>query len=399
MPGVRSIAYPIVALLAWLLAAIKVRHVLRDRGDPSQRAMLAMFLFSALTVTVGSPPVRNAIDSHIRHGDSAAFCARSFAVAGMASALCLLVVWSYPPERAKRQICRRLILIAAALAAMITLYLTVDSDDSRFADHLARWRSVSPGYIAYLLVFQSVVAITVIDIARLCGRYGSHVKDRRVLTGLVTTAVGTLLMAAYSLLRAADVVCAKLGFAPPRFESTATLCGVVGAVLITAGLMFPSLAARAEASYRDVRRRRAYRQIEPLWYELVQAPGTLFEPHADTRPRAKPHGFESKLRRRVVEIHECEVALRPFRTIETASAARFTSEQRGMSGIQQIAFIEAVCLRAALAAKDANHLGDGYAPDYRFIGSDLDDELRWLVLLSKAFTQLRIHHGDRGAQS
>lgn len=390
MPGVGSIAFPVVALFAWLLVVVKAGHVRRDRGNPSQRAMLTVFLFIALTVTVGSPPVWNLIDSYSRYGDLATLYAHTFAVAGMASALCLLVLWIYPLERAKRQISLRLFMIALALAAMITLFVTVDANHSRYANQLSRWYSASSGYIAYLSVYQSVVALTMIDLAQLCGRYASRVKDRRVRNGLLATAAGALFVVAYSLVRLADIVCAQLGFALPHFESVATLCGALGAVLIMTGLTLPSWAARSAVAGRLLRRRRAYLQMQPLWRELVQAaPGIVLETPSDTRADSASRDFEFKLRRRVIEIHDGELALRPFRTERVAAAARAQSMRHNLTGAAQAAFIEATCLHAALAAKADSRTGDGGVPDYAFTGSDLDDELRWLALLSKTFTDLK----------
>jgi hypothetical protein len=393
MPGIGSIAFPVVALLAWLLAAAKAGHVRRDRANPSQRAMLAVFVFIALTVSVGSPPLWHTINGYSRYGDLATLYAQTFAVAGMASALCLLVLWTYPPEHAMAQIYLRLVVIALALAAMITLFVAVDPDHSRFANQLGRWYAASPGYIAYLLVYQSVVAATMIDIAQLCARYASRVKDRHVRNGLAATAAGALFVLAYSLVRLTDIVCAHLGFALPHFENVATLCGALGAVLIMTGLTFPSWAARSAALARRRRRRRAYRQMKPLWQELVRAaPDIVLESHSETGTPAASRDFEFKLRRRVIEIHDGELALRPFRSTQVVASARAQSLRRKLTGAAQAAFIEATCLHAALTAKAEGRTGDGSTPDYTYTGSDLDDELRWLALLSKTFTRLKPRH-------
>jgi hypothetical protein len=409
MPGIGRFVYPAVALLAWIMVAIQVRHVRRDRDNPSQRALLAFFACIALAVTSGSPPFWGEINSYSRYGDLATLYAQTFVVCALASVLSLLVSWNYPRERAKRQIYLRLALIAIAVAVMITLFVSVDHYHSDYTTKLEQWYAASPGFIAYLCLYQAVVAVTVIDVAQLCTRYAKRVKDQHVRTGLLVTATGAVFVLVYSLIRINDIITAQAGLAPlPQLEPVATLCSAIGAICVLIGLSYPSWADRCTAAAVYVRRYRAYRQIEPLWSAFVAAePGIVLEPksqESDARERSRRRAFDFKLRRRVIEIHDGELALRPYRHAYVADRARAASD--GLTGLPQSAYIEATCLHAALAAKARRQRreGPGGMPEYAVAGFDpdaepswltlLDEELRWLALLSKTFT--RLHSTQEG---
>lgn len=391
MPGAGSLMFPVVALIAWVMVVVKYRHVRRDRGDPTQAALLAVFVFLALAFTTGSPHVWSLINGYSRYGDLATLYAQTFVVCAMAALLVLLILWSYPPQRARPQIYLRLALVFLALTVMATLFGTVDRTHSRDATRLARWYAASPGYTAYLLVYQAVFAATMLDIIVLCARYARRVRTPAVRRGLITTAVGAGLGLLYSLVRLSDIVAAQYAISLDALEPVAELSAAVGAVLVMLGLTLPSWAARYGAARTHLAQRHAYRQMQPLWSALVSAvPGITLEDLAKSPASASSRAFDFRLRRRVIEIHDGMLALRLYRGAEAAEQARRLCEQRNLTGIARAAMIEAACLHAALAAKAAGRKQDGTTtPDHTFAGSSLQDELRWLAHVSRAFATLR----------
>jgi hypothetical protein len=391
MPGAGSIAFPIVALIAWLLVVMKYRHMRRDRDNPSQRALLAVFLFLALAFTTGTPRIWSLIDSYSRYGDLATLYAQTFVICATAALLALLIFWSYPPERARPRIYLRLTLIALALATMIVLFVAVDRTHSREASQLARWYAASAGYDGYLLVYQGVFAATMLDMIILCTRYARRVKDPAVHTGLLMTAIGASFGLLYSAIRLTDLAVSRDGLSLPGLENVAALSAALGALLVMTGLTFPSWAAACTGTRTWLRHHRSYRQIEPLWQALVYAvPGIVL----DTPHHRPTHDFDFRLRRRVIEIHDGVLALRPYRNSHAAAQARTCAERHSLTGVAQAAHIEAACLRAALAAKTDQRVGDGNPPDHSYAGSSLDDELLWLARLSQAFAHQHTHEGS-----
>lgn len=387
MPGAGSLAFPIVALFAWLMTVMKYRHMRRDPGNLSQRALLAVFLFLALAFTTGSPHVWSLIDDYSRYGDLATLYAQAFVIGAMGALLSLLILWSTPPDRAVKRIGRRIAVLAIALAAMITLFVTVDHDHSRDASQLARWYAASAGYDAYLLVYHGVFAATMLDMILLCTRYIRTVRDPAVRTGLLITTVGASCGLLYSAVRLTDLIVSFDQISLPALESVAALAAASGATLVMVGLTFPSWSSVYSTARTRMRRRRCFRQMEPLWQALVRAvPGIVLDPplHDGTG-----RDFEFRLRRRVIEIHDGVLALRPYRSSDEAERAEMLATDNALAGILRAAHIEAACLHAALAAKAADRLGNGSPTDHRYAGTSLDDEVHWLAHLARAFAHHR----------
>ncbi|HEV2345864.1 MAG TPA: hypothetical protein VGS97_17330 [Actinocrinis sp.] len=139
MPGAGAIAFPAVALIAWLLVVVEYGHVRCDRSNPSQIALLAVFVLLALTFITSSPGFWNLINSYSLYGDLVTLHVQTFVICAMASLLlALLILWSYPLDRAKPRIYLLLGLIILALAAVITLFVTVDHAHAKDAFRLVR---------------------------------------------------------------------------------------------------------------------------------------------------------------------------------------------------------------------------------------------------------------------
>ena len=401
MPGVSSVAFPVVALIAWGMVVVKYRHLRRDRGNPTQAALLAVFVFLALAFTTGSPHIWSLINGYSRYGDLATLYAQTFVVCAMAALLALLILWSYPLDRAKPRIYLRLALIGLALTAMITLFVAVDRTHSREATRLVRWYAASTGYITYLLVYQVIFAATMLDIVALCGRYARRVSTPAVRRGLITTALGAGFGLLYSLVRLTDIAASQRSVSLDALEPVAEISAATGAVLVMVGLTLPSWTARYRSAYAFFAQRRAYRRMEPLWTALIRAvPGIALDDIAPAPGESAARDFDFRLRRRVIEIHDGMLALRLYRSPEVTENARQLSAQYNLRGIERAAVIEALCLDAALAAYAANDKRDGSdAPDHSFAGSSLQDELRWLARLSTAFAEVRTAVGRNGAVS
>jgi hypothetical protein len=387
MPGVSEALYPFTAVCAWLLALAKLRHVRRDHTNPAHLAMFAAFFFLALAFTIGSPGVWQYLNQHGPYGDMATLYAQGVVICAMAGIVTLLLLWNYPPKQAAPRIKLRLGLLLTVLAVLISMYLMINREHSRSAGRLASWYASSTAFIVYLLMYQTIFAVTMTDIVVLCRRFSRTVANRNVRAALIVTAAGGLVSLLYTAVRLVDIIVAQFGVSLPPLENLAELGAALGSLLIMIGLTLPSWVSWLAALRTQIRQRHSYRLMEPLWRALVEAsPDLVLEPrqHSARMRRAE---FEFHLRRRIVEIHDGELVLRPYRTADVAHAARIRSAQAGLSGIAAAAYVEAACLRAALAARQAGRKGDGSVPDHQYAGSSIDDELHWLTHLSKAFDQ------------
>lgn len=386
MPGISQLLYPLSAAFAWLLVIAKFRHVRRDRGNPAQISMLAAFFFLAVAFTIGSPGVWQFLNGG-PHGDMATLYAQSTVICAMAAIITLLLQWNYPPEQAKRKIGIHLGLLGMVLTVLVSMYLVVDRQHSDAAGHLASWYASSTTFALYILAYQSIFGATMLEIVVLCRRYSRAVTDRRVRMALNVTALGALTALLYTGVRLLDLAVAPFGISLTPLENVAEISTSIGSTLLLIGLTLPSWAARFTAARVHLRQRRSYQSMEPLWRALAEAsPDIVLEPG----PRGSwlRHGdFDFHLRRRIIEIHDAQLILRAYRTQQDEQTARLRAIEAGLTGIDAAAYVEAVCLHAALLAKQHGRKGDGALPDHQHAGSSIDDELRWLTRLSKAFTQ------------
>ena len=209
MPGISELLYPIAAACGWLVVIAKLRHVRRDRGNAAQTAMLAAFLFLALAFTIGSPGIWQFLNQHGPYGDMATLYAQGVVICAMASIVTLLLLWSYPAEQAAPRIKMRLSTLAGVLIVLASTYMLINREHSRTAGRLASWYASSTAFIAYLLVYQAIFALTMIDIFVLCRRFSRIVTDRTLRAALVITAAGALVSLLYTTVRLVDIVAAQ----------------------------------------------------------------------------------------------------------------------------------------------------------------------------------------------
>jgi hypothetical protein len=96
------------------------------------------------------------------------------------------------------------------------------------------------------------------------------------------------------------------------------------------------------------------------------------------------HDLDFQLYRRVIEIRDGRLALRPYLDRRVTDTARRLGRAAGLSGSELDATVEAAVLAAAIQAKHEQRAADTGSPDAPG-GSDLPGELAWLVAVSTAF--------------
>ncbi len=127
---------------------------------------------------------------------------------------------------------------------------------------------------------------------------------------------------------------------------------------------------------------RTYRRIEPLWAALREAvPGIALDPGP-----GMPGGVEFALYRRVIEIRDGHLALRPYFDPDLPPVAEAEARKAKVPEARVAATVEAATLAAALAASEA---GRRYAPDdvpATYLDEpDIATEAAWLVEVTRAW--------------
>ena len=132
----------------------------------------------------------------------------------------------------------------------------------------------------------------------------------------------------------------------------------------------------------------AYRRLRPLWQavraavpEIALPPG----PSADI-------GY--RLYRRVIEIRDGQLALRPYSDPQAVAMAESEARSEGVTGADLEATIEAALLATAISARESGlprHDDPDHLPPMRS-GEQLADEVGWLIRVSQMFARSPIVH-------
>lgn len=379
------------ASVAWAVVALRARPSLAGPPNLARRALWVTFLALALGWTVRIRAVYAGIDRLAQTPNLAQLLGD---LAGTVTGLSILVVLraqaSVPAPHPLR---RPAAVLAAAAAVMAACFVAgpFGRESTEFATDFARqhW------YWAYQAAFLGYIGVVFAELTVLCRRFARMTPSRLLSVGLHVTAVGGLLGLAYVVLRAAYIVAAqgtvvsRLGF----YSTLSQLLIAAGSVLAVAGVVLPTagpwLARR--------RLRRALDQLEPLWVALETAGLLNALPVAEPEPgHRQDHGdLDFALHRRVVEIRDGLLALRPWlssrgaRTAPALAAPAATSGSRRSRGPRDDARSEADRIAAALRARSRGL--DGRQP--RKVSApagagSFAEEISWLRAVSVTFARI-----------
>ena len=144
---------------------------------------------------------------------------------------------------------------------------------------------------------------------------------------------------------------------------------------------------------------RRLREMRPLWAALREAvPEAGCAVSGGARPTAR-----SRLYRRVIEIRDAALALRPYQDPATRAAATAAAIEAGLGGDDLLATVEASFLAAGVRAKTAGRPAErgtpGTAGPAVSGGVDLVSEAAWLVKVSRAFASSPLVRELAGGES
>ncbi|MBS2963942.1 hypothetical protein KGA66_12875 [Actinocrinis puniceicyclus] len=393
-----STLYPLCALFAWIVALRDVRRLPALLKPPSRLATWAMYVFFALIFTTGWSAVWDRIDRWTGLAEANTLITMCWVVCYSASALALLQLWTYQPHEAGRRVRFTVVSGVLVLAAMVTLFLrsdTVHQHQQSFTD----WYGGSAEYTAYLLLYLAAFTIVELEVIRLCRRYARVTSRSWLRTGLITAGFGAAIGLLYSFTRLADLAAARLGADLSQWENVAEVGAGLGALLVMVGLTLHSWGPRISAAALHVKRLRAYAALAPLWSALnVRDPSIVLEPgrrEGGDRPASRWRAAvrvltdpDYHVTRRVVEIRDGLLALRPYLDHSVTERARTHFEQRGLHGDALDAAVTAAQIHTLLDASPATARRTAAStPAPGNTPADIDAELAWLVKLAHAYAE------------
>jgi hypothetical protein len=296
---------------------------------------------------------------------------------GFAVAFAQSVWWG---ERARLR--RHAVFTVATVVVLAATFAA--SRPHRIGDETVFTPETVPYAVADKLVFLGYGLISLSMLVFIFGKGARQTEPGVLRTGMWLLTAGTIAAIAWTFWDVDDVRrLAESGRIEAREDLPSAVLAACTIGLVAAGATLSAWAPTVASRYGRVRAYWRYRRIEPLWSALRAAvPGIELDPG-----RRLPGGAEFALYRRVIEIRDGHLALRPH--FDPALPARIEAEARraGVPERHIRANVEAASLAAALVAGEAGRCYQTGAgdPAERFEDADVAVEAAWLVQVAKAW--------------
>ncbi len=241
----------------------------------------------------------------------------------------------------------------------------------------------SPWVFEYILAYVLAQLPLFAAIVWLGLRYARLADTTALRVALRMVVAGTAVASAYLVNKAVLSASYRFGFADP-FGHTA----FAGKVLPTTAYLLVLVGAALPAAVGWLGRYRRYRQLGPLWRALYRAdPAIALDPPSVPDFLAVGR-LRLRLYRRVIEIRDGLLALRPYRDPAVAATARDRATRAGLTGPGHDAAVEAAVVAAALRAREEGRTPrDDGEPEVAG-GEDLAAETAFLGLVARAYRTL-----------
>jgi hypothetical protein len=290
----------VICLGVWVAVAYKAMRVWAA-PTPANKTLLAMLVFPAVAATAAVPAIYRWIGETSGVANLGILIVTTAGLLGLVPCLNVLLHRRHHPDVASQKARQRWAWFG--LLALVQSALWARTEPAPIAPLFGLTQAADPVAIAYLMVHQGALAVTGLICFVEASRMARQVSGE-LGAGLWVVAVsgaGAVLVVVWNSVHYASV---QLG-APVRSTGWALLpvwavyLSVLGlAVGVTVPDWGPRLLRRLEA-------RRALHDLEPLWATLVDAAPEVQLPDAYSR-----WDVHRRLHRRVVEIHDAELALR-----------------------------------------------------------------------------------------
>lgn len=376
--------------VAAVLFSASVYWWARGRGGPRPAgnwAMCGLLLAFAVAFASYTPDIQEAVESVVPH--LARLLSNAATLAAATAVLIFLFQLNLEPEEARRRARQRLLALLATVTGMSVLF---------FAEQ-AHHRSPQL-YALYVLLYITYLGFTASGFLRQTWLQAAHSRRTSQKIGLRMTAVGCLLALVYASYKILVLLSLGLGLglihgeAPCSTPITPVRCALsvttpaLAVTLITIGLTLPAVLWPISQQLRRRWESRSYDALEPLWRELTgAAPNVVL---GSEELEGEPNDVDLLLHRRVIEISDGILTLRPYQSLRIHEAAQRALDERQMKhGEERDAIVEAAVLHGAVQAKRAGKEPDSHeaplAPGTASREGNLRAETQWLLRVAHAY--------------
>ncbi|MBK8078479.1 MAG: hypothetical protein IPK24_23760 [Kineosporiaceae bacterium] len=370
-------------LLVALGAVRAGRSWWRHRGC-GRAAFLVAFLALFVARVVTSPHVHEWIDRTCGYPNVCRLALRLSEVLLAACIQVLVLSWTDRDARIRRVVAGY-VLVAIVVAA---LFLAGPVAPER-ATHTGLSRETDGRLLADLGCTLVALAAAQLNLLRLSRRLVG-VPGPWLRRGLRLVEVS----AALGLVYCAVAMAVEAGLPWPRVVDGQRLAEAVATAMESAlilGVVLPAWGPRLFAGWTWWSYVREYRALGPLWSDL-RAPGRgpAHGPVLAPARSWRPDDAEHRLYRRMIEIRDAQLALRPYVDPGLVAAVRRNLPQDGPGRFLPGPLVEAVVLHGALVARSRGQApGDGAPSDEPAGPEGFAAERVWLVEVARVWREIR----------
>ncbi|MEV8531736.1 MAB_1171c family putative transporter [Streptomyces sp. NPDC051211] len=376
--------YWILASAMWIACLIKAPGLRHQRGNPLYVTVCAVLLLGGIAYCCANPDVIGFVNEVTGVPNFSAPLVYSLLTAESAMILTLLVYWREGPEEKARRAARRWQAVYGLVVVAVIVLFAVGQAPVEQRTDFDTYYAGTPYIREMILLYLTAHTGAALMATVLCIRWFAGVTGPPWLRrGLRVLILGFALnfgmdFAKFAAIGARwagrdwDVLNTRVA---PLFAFACSLCTALGFVL-------PVVGGRVSGTVSAVR---TFVRLGPLWRALRRAAPAVV-------PSLPVPWWEIDLRltRRVAEVQDGRLALRPYRDAAVAEDASVRARAAGLSGEAAAAAVEAAVLAAAIAASMAASKAalDGAAADGSGEGdgdgsAELGDETAELPLLDR----------------
>lgn len=385
-------------MLVWAAVLYKLSALLRAPREPTLRFYWLTLFALALSLTTLLSPIYLAVDRFLGIPNLARLLAHSLMLISGWSAQMLLLHLNHPDALIQPRGRREGWFLVGTLALMAGLFWLADvpEESTDFTSRYAETRFVPE----YRLVLLTYLGHMLANAARLSWRYARLTISRPSLhLGLSMVAIGATVGLGYVAHGALYLATRRLDIPYPLGNEEAIsemlLAGCVGLIVI--GSTMPAWGPRLgiPALHQWVVRYRAYRRLYPLWHDLCLANPeiALLPPSGDFSDTLAIRSLGFRLYRRIVEIRDGHLALRPYFDPRITVHVNVLCKEARVEGEEADAVLEAVSIAVAIRAKERGIRGGCSGYSYRISGgANVQSEVAFLSRVAHHYTRATFVH-------
>ncbi|MER7760289.1 MAB_1171c family putative transporter [Streptomyces sp. NPDC097619] len=342
-----STGHWILTCTMWLACLVKV-PTLRHHREPLHVTVCLVPFFGGVAYFTSNPQVIGVVNAWTGVDNFSAPLVYSLLTVVSALIVTLLVHWREgTEERARRTSRRVLTAYGATVVGIVLLFAAGEAPVERRVD-FDTYYATTPFIREMILLYLTAHAVSVTLATTLCIRWFALVRGQWLRRGLRLLIVGFALGLGMDACKFLAVGARWAGADWDLLNTGAAPLFAFGYTLLTGlGFILPVVGSTLVHTWGALR---SLVQLRPLWCALQPA-----APAAPPGPPVPWWEIDLRVTRRVAEIHDGRLALRPYRDRSAAAAAADRARATGLSGAEAAAAVEAEVLATALARLAASN--------------------------------------------